>query len=354
VRTAAGLADWARASLNQRSAQLFCSDGTRVQPSRLRVGALPGAVECGGPGFVPPASPPFAGVVESSSGVLANLALGCIYLGGGSQTQGPLSVFLGNNDEQTLELAACGEEDTLAVVASDGSGPETCSKGAGPGRHCHGSGPTTGASCTDDADCGGSPGTCLADANCFLTPPLPAPGISGICLVNVYETDLTGRVDTVRGSLEYGYDAATRVYLTGTPQPCPRCVAGRCDSGANQGGSCIATGEFGTSAACLPDGSTFFGTVRERIAVTTGTSVLTADASGAFCDGQPVPGAFGLPSARRISVDGSPGGDLRDFQPHEVRTVQTTCLASDNPVINGFVQYPAPLANTGAATLQLE
>ena len=80
---------------------------------------------------------------------------------------------------------------TLSLSASDGSGPQDCTRGAGPARHCSDGSPGTDGhgACTVDADCGFGSGICNLDANCYFGPPVPVTaGALSACTLNAIAT----------------------------------------------------------------------------------------------------------------------------------------------------------------------
>jgi hypothetical protein len=324
---------------------------------RLLFDSLPGPPACGGPGYGTPASPPLSGEVDDGTRTkLDDLQLGCVYEGGAAAGQPGGGTPITNRAFAGGRTYVDGDVDQgtqVALAASDDPGPLGCSRGAGPAQHCLGA-TATGAECTTDADCGGNPGTCQADTRCYTTEPLDyaATGVNGfvVCLVNIVQNDVTGSVDIASGEADYTLPLATRVYLFA----CPQCVAGQCSGGKNAGDSCDTTQGGGTSVSCLPLDRNYFGTIATNLASTTGTSTLSSDSTGVFCPGQPHPGAFGLADARRITEQGSPAGDLRDFASHEYTRALTGCVpGSSNTTINQSGGLPFPLAVATQATLQL-
>jgi hypothetical protein len=110
----------------------------------------------------------------------------------------------------------------------------------------------------------------------------------------------TGAFDTLTFRL------AAEVYLTEEEKVCPRCNAGRCDSGPNQGDPCTIDGvitvsestatnkTFNLSEECLPPTTAPAGTLILNIPLTTGTSTL-----------QPLPG--GTAATPCVAQPGEPG-----------------------------------------------
>jgi len=325
---------------------------------RLLFDSLAAPAACGGPGYGTPATPPLSGEVDDGTGTkLDDLQLGCVYEGGAAAGQAGGGTPITNRAYGGGRTYVDGDTDggtQVTLAASDDPGPLGCSRGAGPASHCLGASTVIGAECTTDADCGGNPGTCQADARCYSTEPLDyaATGINGfvVCLVNIVQNDVTGTVDIASGEADWTMPLATRVHLFA----CTQCTNGQCSDGKNVGDSCSTTQGGGTSVSCLTLDRNFFGTIATNLTSTTGTSALSSESAGVFCPGQPHPGAFGLADARAITEQGSPAGDLRDFQPHDYTSAITGCVpGSSNTTINQSGGLPFPLAVATEATLQM-
>ena len=123
------------------------------------------------------------------------------------------------------------------------------------------------------------------------------------------------------GNLETGaFDSTialhSHVFVTNGANVCPRCVAGRCDSGARQGAACSVDGTVFVSAAqaadkmfalskdCPPLSDTLAGTLEITLPLTTGASTLTQPgASLRRCVRQP-----GRADRRGATPDSCQGG----------------------------------------------
>jgi hypothetical protein len=317
-------------------------------PPALPLGSLeftiaPGAASCGGVGRVPPPVGPFSdGEIRNGSGQkISDLGLGCLYLGGGEAVipgsrlpDGSTSLLDVSN------VAGLG----LSLAASNGTGPNDCTRGAGPGRHCSNGNPGLDGMglCTSDAHCGG-PGTCNPDANCMFGPPVPVPSPDeslSTCILNVIAGDPCGTADLLAGSTTLSVFLSARLYLTGNAaSPCPQCVGGLCTAGQRAGLPCAGgIGSANTTRECPPLNSQFLAALPVGLALSTGTSVAT-DASGEFCANQRTPGAFGLSAARAIEQVGAPLG---------VPALSTTlvgnfCVQGTGiPLIDTVVDLPGP------------
>jgi hypothetical protein len=290
---------------------------------------------------------------------LSGLGLSCLYLGGGNATVTPPSL---NPDGSKLELGAvcCANDPATTHLVGTGTNPTTCTKGAGPGRHCaNAKNGTNPAACSKDADCGAA-SACVLDANCFFGPPLPiASGALSVCVINAIQQDAFGQLTTSDGNATITYPLSSRVYLTGNDmEPCPKCLNNVCDSGRNQGKACTPVGSGKTTLDCPPDLSTWVGPIPVSLSdVTTGESTL-ADPSGLFCGSvgqiQSGAGAFGNVYARYILEKGSPAGALLDTDPHPSILASTFCVpASGNPAVDGAGGLPGPGATSLPGTVQL-
>lgn len=300
-----------------------------------------GSTDCGGAAFNPPPAPPFSGDVrDAASTKLGDLGEGCLYTGGFP----PIPIPAGNT--AMLDVKGIGLLD-VKLGGSDGNGPRDCTKGAGPDAHCLNGKPGTDGlgACTSDAHCGGGKGTCQYDANCFFGPPIPISSF-GACVVNAFQSDLCGNVNLLTTEATFATTISARVYVTGNPaQPCPVCSGGACSAGSNAGGACEPVGALGTSPDCPPSDASFLGSLTVPITqLGTGTSTLTADASGLFCSGQTTPGALGLPAARQVTENGAgfgSGGNLLGM-----RLAGTFCI----PPTGGFLDAIAGLPAVGAVS----
>jgi hypothetical protein len=332
----------------------FVTDVTSELPAmRLRVTTVVGTTSCGGVGFAPPPASPFAGEVDDASATkIADLSLGCLYYGGGNDAVEPLMLAAG----ATSLFDLSGSDPNLTVAGSSGTAPKDCTRGTGPGMHCISASAADGMSCSGDADCGGSVGSCAPDANCYVGPPLTIPhlffGGTEPCVVIIVVADSAGTLDAATGSLSLTLPLTARVYLP--VGGCPSCTGGICQGGKNNGGACTAVGTGMTSVDCLPADADFTGSAALPLAAFgTDMSVVSA-ASGLFCISQRTAGAFGLSLARQIAVTGTAAGDLHDGNAHAASLVGNVCVgATANAVIDAATDLPGPGSLTVAGTLQL-
>ena len=319
----------------------------------------PGTTSCGGGQLSPPAVAPFSGEVDSILGKIADLGLGCLYVGGPNATALP-PVSLADGSTSVLDVTGISGL-SLTLSGSDGSGPADCTRGAGPARHCiNGNTGTDGmGACGSDADCGAQADSCALDANCFFGPPIPqgnaANPATSTCIVNAIAEDVTGTADLLSGGSTANAALQARIYLTGNgTSPCPRCVAGVCTAGPRQGLGCSGgVGTKGTSLECPPDPLQFIGTLPPTLALSTGTSTL-ANASGMFCPGQSGGGAFGRFNVRSIHETGSPLlGSLGS--PFSVTLAGVFCVpASGSDLVNALADLPGPAALSVPGTISVD
>jgi hypothetical protein len=321
-----------------------------------------GTTDCGGPGFNPPALPPFSGEVDDVNGVkLADLGLGCQYAG-----SLPAIAVPGGS---TASMSVVGVTDsTLVLGGSDGSGPTDCTRGAGPDTHCINGSPGTDnqGACASDTDCGGNAGTCAPDAHCFFGPPIATgSGSTAFCVVNTLLEDLCGTADT-SGNTQVRAIISARLYSgpSGGP-PCPQCVNGACDSGASLGQQCTGTGAANTTVECLPSAASYFTSLTVPLApLTTATSTLThmgADFCARpatptpvrppVCPKEPIPSAFGLENAGTIRETGS--GLLSGGTSLTLTLGATFCIPRTGSLLDDAIGFPIPGAISATGTLDL-
>jgi hypothetical protein len=177
-------------------------------------------------------------------GVLADLACGGLYFGGG-QNYVPSPRRLPDRAKAFVKVIGCNGatgELTLGPTSAAEVGERLCSEG----RKCS----SAGTACGVDADC---PATETCADRCFLGPPLPFPDVSliptSVCVVNVLAQDASGNAQCAGGGMHLMFPLRSRIHLTGdllssaTPpdvpglQPCPLCSR-VCVGGANAGFPC--------------------------------------------------------------------------------------------------------------------
>jgi hypothetical protein len=346
--TSAGWTALAEGSVDATTSKVFCP---KPPPTKLAFTNMPGTTGCGGitagVTFTPPATAPFSGEIDSDlacSVKIADLGLGCLYIGGGGATSVPPGATP-NGATNIFDISGPN------LVASNGTSNLNCTKGAGPTSHCIG-GTNFGTACTLDSQCGGNVGSCGLDPNCFFAGPLPIlNGPLSTCVVNVIATDAGGTGDITTGTSSVNIPLASRTYLTGnSASPCPKCVSGLCAGGLNNGGACSAgSNTLGTSQDCPPANSTWLATLSVGLnPLTTGTATKTG-AAGNFCpsppatDPQQTGGAFGKTTAQCIKEVGSPAGDLRNGAPHPSKLASVFCIPkTGNPAIDPAANLPGP------------
>lgn len=241
---------------------------------------------------------------------------------------------------------------TASFAGTDAPSRLECTLGSGPAKHCL----TGNGACATDTDCGGRPGACAYDVNCFFIQPIAvANGALSLCIVDVVETEETGTIDLTSGAIRIVEHHASRVYLTGNAaSPCPRCVAGACAGGQSPGAECTAVGLDRTAIECLPGDAGFITALQLHELFGTGPAEANDFGTG-FCPGQATQGAFGRPDAVRITAAGSPAGDLGDGLPHDVVLATVFCIPSTGiDLVDSVVRVPGPGMASGAAVVQLE
>src|SRR5215510_11040632 len=325
-----------------------------------------GTTSCGSAGLTTPPAAPASGELDSDTAgttKITDLGLGCLYFGGGSATVVPPG---GIPDAYGSYLAITGPG---TLGASPGTGFNTCTQGVGATKHCINNNSTP--TCSNDNDCGGSAGSCGADAKCAFGPPLPvlspAPfGALTTCVLNVVQSDAGGTFDATTGASSVALPLSSRVYITGnTTSPCPKCVSGACTYGKTPAGACTAVGTLMTSNDCLPSLGGFQAPLGVDLTpLTSGTSSKTS-ATGVFCPpsppdvmnptiGQVNAGAFGQSTAQRIAEVGMPAGNLSDMMPHNSILGSVFCIpGTGNPAVDGVADLPGPGAIGINGTVQL-
>jgi hypothetical protein len=304
---------------------------------QVPVQLLPGTEQCGGEHFNPAPEAPFTGQVADGEGnKLTDLGLGCLYMGMLPPAK------LSSGGQSILDVVGIGVP-TIVLAGSEGNGPQDCTKGAGPEKHCLNGKPGTDGEglCATDADCASKLGACQPDANCYFGPPVPVHGEFPACSINALQSDMCGSINATTFETNFMAVISARTYITfNAESPCPKCVDGLCTAGRNAGGACTPLGNYETSPDCPPMDEQFLAALQLVIpSLTTGTSTLTADANGSFCDDQNTPGAFGLSEARSITQTGQglAGGGTSG----ETMVVSTFCVyPSGNPIIDISGGFP--------------
>jgi hypothetical protein len=289
-------------------------------------------------------------VDDGTNTKIGDLGLGCLYIGGGTAATPANQI-----PDQATSLFDLGTPSggDVPLIASAGTGPTNCTKGAGPTKHCIGGSTFPPPACSTDANCGGTPGSCALDLNCSFGPPLPITGALPVCVINAIQTDASGTATPATGDSTVSIPLSSRVYLTANAtDPCPRCINNVCDSSWKDGGNnqtpnhgqaCTPTGTQGTSLSCLPPLGDFQGALPVTLSpLSTGPAMLT-NASGTFCPGQMHAGAFHLMAARTIKEQGSPAAGILDGNPHSSVLASVFCIpGSLSAAINAVGDIPGP------------
>jgi hypothetical protein len=295
------------------------------------------------------------GTVKANDGsVIQNLECGGVYFGGGnSSMQLPVRMPEGNFGyaKASCTDSSCGQLEVSPARESDVPGPGCPAAQGTPShgmRHC-----TAG--------------------DCYVGAPMAAPnGPLSKCGLNRVPAagSIGGLIDPATGEVAMTFALDTEIYITGNAtQACPGCVggtlgacgSGTCQGGPNAGLACTpeASGPGAinpTSHDCPPDGQYMgrFLTYAYGLLLTTDTQEDDSGGTGLFCPGQHGGGAFSLPDARALSVQGSPPGNLLDELPHPGIFSSIFCVPkTGNVLIDGTADLPGPGASAIAGSLQL-
>ena len=301
-----------------------------------------GTANCGTTGqFGSPPDPPFSGELDSDlvGTKLADLGLGCLYIGGGAATVNPS--LIPENATTVLD-----SPDGTTLAGSLGTGRADCSVAPqGTTKHCQNN---PAVECTSDGDCF-APGACALDPTCYFGPPVLVNGFPSSCVVNTFAQNASGTLNLATGESTVDIELASLVYLTlGKPSVCPICDGGFCNYGANIGQPCTTSNSTQTTLDCLPDPGTFVATLPVSLNPLTSSPVTTTAADGLFCTGGPGgdqvdPGAFGQAATQAITQNGSPAGDLTDGAPHAGVLVSNFCIPPTGSLaLDGIADLPGP------------
>jgi len=151
---------------------------------------------------------------------------------------------------------------------------------------------------------------------------------------------------TFKGDILLG---STVAVTANAAEPCPKCIAGACDSAAaNAGAGCTPGSTTNESHDCLPAGPSLPQFAVSLAGITTGTSSLTSG-SGLFCPSQTNAGAFGDPAVTNITETGSPAGNITTAAGAATLASVYCIPATGNVLIDGAADLPGP----GAVSLQI-
>lgn len=190
---------------------------------------------------------------------------------------------------------------SLAVFGCTGGGDPACGSCdlAGPIENAGGAAfatrrcaEATWVACAADSDCPGGP------CRFLLGPPHPvASGGLTSCVQNEITGPVTGTVDVESGAVALTLPLRLRPFNlqffvpgeTGAEQPCPRCVAGVCDSGPRAGMACTVQGHSALfdddlSLDCPPPDEHFEATT-VVLPLATGAQALTLEGASPACQG---------------------------------------------------------------------
>src|SRR5207249_4487395 len=239
----------------------------------------------------------------------------------------------------------------------------------------------------------GSNRTCTS-VGCLFGPPLPMPNTFNppysVCVINLVASNATGTADCSSGAASISLPLASALYIDGdlfkqsggmdhcvggtNPgavctmnsqctgggfcsvgiQPCPICAGdGKCHGGDNDGAACTPAdsalnSSFPTSQDCLPPSGNGIGSLSIALALTTGTTSLTAADynANAQCtaSGQPFDCCTGMGSGTCIGQNNVFCGFCRDVNAKGTgaMTPQTCCtgLGTGTCTANGLGAWP--------------
>jgi len=126
-----------------------------------------------------------------------------------------------------------------------------------------------------------------------------------------------------------------------------QCVAGLCSAGERAGLACSGgVGSAGTTVECPPSLARFVGRLPVALSPLTTAPTQLTSATGDFCPGQPIPGAFGAP-ASAIHEAGAPL--LQELSNVFATTVAGVfCVPSTG---NGLIDLVADVPGPGAVSV---
>ncbi|HXJ35711.1 MAG TPA: hypothetical protein VMS22_16890 [Candidatus Eisenbacteria bacterium] len=188
-----------------------------------------------------------------------------------------------------------------------------------------------------------------SDIGCFFGSPLPiVNGPLSTCVDNTFLAKGYGALVPSTGEFKGDILLGSTVAVTANAaEPCPKCVAGACDSAAaNSGAACTPGATTGESHDCLPAGPSLPTFAVSLTGTTTGTSSLS-NGSGLFCPLQANAGAFGDPSVTNITETGTTGGNLTTGPAVPATLASVFCIpATGNVLIDGAADLPGPGATS--------
>jgi hypothetical protein len=262
-------------------------------------------------------------ILDAAGMVVTNVNCAGLYTGGGGNSV-PLPYNIPDQNSSITKVTACAAD----VVTVGGA---TSTETGNNNRNCTAAG-------------------CLFGAP--LTVPNPNSTPTSVCVLNEIATAVSGTVNCATGASTLNAPLASEIFLTGDKdagaagiQPCPRCVAGMCTTGANAGGTCTAGTSainvgYPTSHDCPPDGSNSIGTLPIAFTLSTGTvlwsgtpatndsgstaSVQTRVFSG-FCRDVALPGGTGS-----FDADAMAGNQFKHCWENGM-AVGTACSEADGP-----------------------
>jgi len=264
---------------------------------------------------------------DAGDAVLRDLSVGLTYVGGGASQAPPIATA---QLRARFAVTGCtGTACTLGPTSADQSAPFQCT------------------------DTGCPQGVPVVNTN-----PLPT------CSATVWSAPAEGSVDLSAGTASVLLHSSAHTWITtNRDHPCPRCVAGTCDRGAQAGLACSSDDPDGLTNDCIPggtDGSVDLGVLNLDVTLGTGAQSATTP-DGAFCPGQDqtrpgLPGCFGLGDCRAINVAGVPaaGRFLPVGSSQPVTLVTLACVPpTGNVLIDSASDLPGPAVECLFGTITL-
>jgi hypothetical protein len=206
----------------------------------------------------------------------------------------------------------------------------------------------------------GGANTCT-DTGCPFGLPRPQPNtgtpVQSSCVLVAFTAPASGSANSCHGSADLDLPLQATVLITGNlAEPCPLCVAGHCDNGANNpGAACTNVDGMGASYECQPKN------IIPPILITLSTpnnstdshSVTTPSNNGIFCPSQAHAGCFGTANCDAYTVTGSEAGPLTPGA-HPADLAAVFCVpATGNSLIDSGGGFPGPGAQSQGTTLSL-
>jgi len=214
-------------------------------------------------------------------------------------------------------------------------------------------------------------GDCTTKGCNFGTPlPIEVPSqiVFSTCVVNKFAEPASGTVNPTTGEAELNVSLDSDVYLTGgltfSGEPlCPKCIAGKCGTGASKDQPCASTNSDGYTRDCLPEQVYYVGTIPVNLSPLKTAAVTATAPDGIFCTNQAnnpasnpsgKAGCFQEEQCRSYTETGVPAGPLTPGGTSTVTLASTFCIpATGNGAVAGTADLPGPGAVSLPGTFSL-